>query len=176
MYVRVIHRQNGVALPGIAPLGGRHKDAPINVHVFIKVEMAEERALLPDRLVRLVHDAEVEHRPGRTRSVRERAAALVGAEDHAYATLRRSAEPGGYLVSVGDAGHAEVPGVDRRIIALARAHALVRADAQPVDRGPGQKARAAGAAWCSGGFRAEHGRDPLGPCPRHSCPTRTPSR
>ena len=42
--------------------------------------------------------------------------------------------------------------------------------------GPGQKGRAVGAAWCSGGFRAEHGRDPLGACPRHPCPTWMPSR
>ena len=42
--------------------------------------------------------------------------------------------------------------------------------------GPGQKGRAVGAAWCSGGFRSEHRRDPLGACPRHPCPTWTPSR
>src|SRR4051812_27020624 len=38
-------------------------------------------------------------------------------------------------------------------------------------KGLGQKPRAAGAAWCSGGFRSEHRRDSLGSCPRHPCPT-----
>src|SRR3982751_1042387 len=58
------------------------------------------------------------------------------------------------------------------VLALARVTGEVGAGTA----GPGQKGRAVGAAWCSGGFRAEHGRDPLGACPRHPCPTWMPCR
>jgi len=67
-------------------------------------------------------------------------------------------------------------GLARYETAWTMLHKLRRAMLRPERDGPGQKGRAVGAAWCSGGFRAEHGRDPLGPCPRHPCPIRTPSR
>ena len=59
----VLHAQHFVALARIAALRGRHEDAAADGQIRIVQQVGEQLVAVAHRLVRLVHDAEVEAEP-----------------------------------------------------------------------------------------------------------------
>ena len=94
-------------------------------------QVGEKFTAVADRLVRLVHDAEIEAEFGGAGRLGEGLAALIGGEDDAESVVFPF-QPDGDFLRVGEAGHAEILAQHCGVIALDAPGGFIAAHADPI--------------------------------------------